>query len=88
MVVGVAASHQLAASQPGQTTKNDGLSYRDRGYMLELVLPQVTALIDQDIATIALLLFVVLYLLMFPGGPGTPRRFRNPWEPVRVKLGN
>jgi hypothetical protein len=43
-------------------------------------------LIDQDIATIALLLFVVIYLLLFPGGPGTPRRFGNPWEPARAKL--
>ena len=45
-------------------------------------------LIDQDIATIALLLFVVLYVLLFPGGPGTPRRFRNPWEPARVRIDN
>jgi len=43
-------------------------------------------LIDQDVATLALLFFVVLYLLIFPGGPGTPRRFRNPWVPARVKL--
>jgi hypothetical protein len=55
-------------------------------HMLKLVLLQVTPLIDQDIATIALLLFVVLYLLLFPGGPGTPRRFRNPWQLARVKL--
>ncbi|HEY3837881.1 MAG TPA: hypothetical protein VGL72_14970, partial [Bryobacteraceae bacterium] len=45
-----------------------------------------STLIDQDIATIALLLFVVIYLLLFPGGPGTPRRFGNPWEPARAKL--
>jgi len=43
-------------------------------------------LIDQDIATIAILLFAVLYVLLFPGGPGTPRRFRNPWEPAHCKL--
>ena len=55
--------------------------------MVHLRFPfRYTALIDQDIATIALLLFVVLYLLIFPGGPGTPRRFRNPFELVRVKL--
>ena len=55
--------------------------------MIDLIVsPQVFALIDQDIATIALLLFVVLYLLLFPGGPGTPRKFRNPWEPARANL--
>jgi hypothetical protein len=29
---------------------------------------------DPDIAIIALLLFLVLAALLFPGGPGTPRR--------------
>jgi hypothetical protein len=43
-------------------------------------------MIDQDIAIIALLLFAVLYVLLFPGGPGTPRRFKNSWIPVRVHL--
>jgi len=43
--------------------------------------------INQDIAIIALLLFVVLYLLLFSGGgPGTPRKFRNPFEPSRVNI--
>ena len=60
----------------------------ERARRAKLNFPQVTALIDQDIATIALLLFVVLYVLMFPGGPGTPRRLKNPWELARVKLEN
>lgn len=43
-------------------------------------------MIDQDTAIIALLLFVVLYVLLFPGGPGTPRRLKNPWTLARVTL--
>lgn len=56
--------------------------------MLQLKFPQETIfpMIDQDIAIIALLLFAVLYVLLFPGGPGTPRRFKHPWVPVRVNL--
>jgi hypothetical protein len=43
--------------------------------------------IDQDIAIVALLLFVVIYLVLFSGGgPGTPRKFRNPFEPARVNI--
>lgn len=30
----------------------------------------------QDFLTIAILLTVVLAALLFPGGPGTPKRFR------------
>lgn len=32
----------------------------------------------QDILTIAALLTMVLVALLFPGGPGTPKRFRLP----------
>lgn len=31
---------------------------------------------DPDLMTLALLLFVVLAALMFPGGPGTPRKIK------------
>ena len=31
----------------------------------------------QDFLTIAILLSAVLALLLFPGGPGTPKRFRS-----------
>jgi hypothetical protein len=31
---------------------------------------------DPDLALVALLLFIVLAALLFPGGPGTPRRVR------------
>lgn len=31
---------------------------------------------DPDLAIVALLLFVVIAALLFPGGPGTPRRMR------------
>lgn len=31
---------------------------------------------DPDLMTLALLLFVVLAALLFPGGPGTPRKIR------------
>jgi hypothetical protein len=42
---------------------------------------------NQDIAIVALLLFVVLYLVLFSGGgPGGPRKFRNPFEPARVNI--
>ena len=54
--------------------------------MLHWGIPQVNPLIDQDIAIIAILLFAVLYVLLFPGGPGTPRRLRNPWQLAQVKL--
>ncbi len=33
---------------------------------------------NQDFLTIALLLTVVLVALLFPGGPGTGKRFRLP----------
>ena len=33
---------------------------------------------SQDIATIALLLSLVLFALLFPGGPGTPKRYKLP----------
>jgi hypothetical protein len=29
---------------------------------------------DPDVALLALLLFIVVAALLFPGGPGTPRR--------------
>ncbi|HZL58021.1 MAG TPA: hypothetical protein VFC21_13105 [Bryobacteraceae bacterium] len=32
----------------------------------------------QDILTIGVLLTVALFALLFPGGPGTPRRFLVP----------
>jgi hypothetical protein len=32
----------------------------------------------QDMMTIALLLTIALVALLFPGGPGTPRRFLVP----------
>jgi hypothetical protein len=32
----------------------------------------------QDMLTIAVLVTVVLVALLFPGGPGTPRRFKVP----------
>ncbi len=32
----------------------------------------------QDFLTIAILLTMVLVALLFPGGPGTPKRFRLP----------
>jgi hypothetical protein len=32
----------------------------------------------QDILTIAVLLTVVLVALLFPGGPGTPKRLKLP----------
>jgi len=32
----------------------------------------------QDLLTIAILLSAVLAVLLFPGGPGTPKRFRLP----------
>jgi len=32
----------------------------------------------QDFLTIAVLLSFVLAVLLFPGGPGTPKRFRLP----------
>ena len=39
----------------------------------------------QDIVTIAILLLVVLFAISFPGGPGTPRRFKVPnFTPVPV----
>jgi hypothetical protein len=41
---------------------------------------------SQDILTIAILLTAVMAALLFPGGPGTPRRFRLPslqLSPVR-----
>lgn len=31
---------------------------------------------DPDLAIVALVLFVVIAALLFPGGPGTPRRMR------------
>ena len=31
---------------------------------------------DPDLAIVALLLFVVIAALLFPGGPGTPRHMR------------
>lgn len=33
---------------------------------------------SQDFATIALLLSIVLLALLFPGGPGTPKRYKIP----------
>ncbi len=40
-------------------------------YMLQLY-----RMTTQDMLTIAVLVTVVLVALLFPGGPGTPRRFR------------
>jgi len=37
--------------------------------------PQAS-MFDPDLALVALLLFIVLAALLFPGGPGTPRRVR------------
>jgi len=31
---------------------------------------------DPDLAFVALILFVLIAVLLFPGGPGTPRRMR------------
>jgi hypothetical protein len=31
---------------------------------------------DPDLAFVALVLFVLIAALLFPGGPGTPRRMR------------
>jgi hypothetical protein len=33
---------------------------------------------SQDMLIIALLLSIVLYAIIFPGGPGTPRRIKVP----------
>lgn len=33
---------------------------------------------DPDVALLALLLFIVVAALLFPGGPGTPRRIPVP----------
>jgi hypothetical protein len=33
-------------------------------------------MVDSDLAFVALVLFVLIAALLFPGGPGTPRRMR------------
>jgi hypothetical protein len=33
-------------------------------------------MVDSDLALVALVLFVLIAALLFPGGPGTPRRMR------------
>lgn len=33
---------------------------------------------SQDFLTIAILLTVVIFALLFPGGPGTPKRLKLP----------
>jgi hypothetical protein len=33
---------------------------------------------DPDVALVAFVLFIVIAALLFPGGPGTPRRLRVP----------
>jgi hypothetical protein len=39
----------------------------------------------QDIVTVAILLLVVIFAISFPGGPGTPRRFKVPeFQPIRT----
>lgn len=40
---------------------------------------------SQDILTIAIVLSIALWALLFPGGPGTPKRFRLPL-PARPRL--
>ena len=40
----------------------------------------------QDMLTIAILLTMVMAALLFPGGPGTPRRFRT-LIPARIPTG-
>lgn len=36
--------------------------------------PQETIMFDPDVALLVLVLFIVVAALLFPGGPGTPRR--------------
>jgi hypothetical protein len=35
-----------------------------------------SGMVDPDLALVAFVLFLVIAALMFPGGPGTPRRMR------------
>jgi len=85
-----ARSVELIAALGFVTRLSDATSETNREgkCVVKLKFPQEQSVIDQDIATLALLLFAVLYVLLFPGGPGTPRRLRNLLVPVRANLGN
>lgn len=37
-------------------------------------------MVDPDLALVAFVLFLVIAALLFPGGPGTPRRMRAEME--------
>ena len=46
------------------------------GPMLVFAPVRWSGMVDSDLAFVAFVLFVLIAALLFPGGPGTPRRMR------------